>query len=217
MRIPRTARYWTEGDAGAARDVWVILHGYGQLAADFLRAAGPLAGAGRLVVAPEALSRFYSRASEGGSHADAGVGASWMTREDRDHEIADYVSYLDALLSRVMAPLDPAPRVHVLGFSQGVATAARWVAAGGVRPATLVLWGSLPPADLDQAGRTRFAGLDLRLVHGTNDRLVTPDALEATISRLRRDGAQVTVQSFEGGHRLDDGVLAALAADPAFH
>ena len=218
MRIPRTARYWTEGDAATARDVWLILHGYGQLAADFLRAAGPLAGAGRLVVAPEALSRFYSSASEGGSHAGAGVGASWMTREDRDHEIADYVSYLDALLSRVMAALDPAPRVHVLGFSQGVATAARWVAAGGVRPATLVLWGSVPPADLDEAGRGRFAGLDVRLVHGTKDRLVVPEALEATVSRLRRDGAQVTIRTFEGGHRLDDGVLAALAADPAaFH
>jgi predicted esterase len=141
-----------------------------------------------------------------------------MTREDRDHEIDDYVSYLDVLLSRVMVPLDPAPKVHVLGFSQGVATATRWVAAGGVRPAMLVLWGSLPPADLDEASRGRFAGLDLRLVHGTNDRLVTADALEATVSRLRREGAQVTVRTFEGGHRLDDGVLAALAADSAaFH
>jgi predicted esterase len=211
MRIPRTARYWTEGDTAAARDVWVILHGYGQLAADFLRAAGALAGPGRLVVAPEALSRFYAKAPEGGSHTDAGVGASWMTREDRDHEIDDYVGYLDALLSRVMAPQDPAPGVHVLGFSQGVATAARWVAAGEVRPATLVLWGSLPPADLDEAGRRRFVGLDLRLVHGTNDRLVTPDALEATVSRLRLEGARVTIRTFEGGHRLDHGVLAELA------
>lgn len=215
MRVPRTARYWTEGDGRSARDVWFVLHGYGQLAADLLAAAAPLAGDGRLVVAPEALSRFYATQAASGSHTDSAVGASWMTREDRGHEIEDYIAYLDALASRVLAPLDPAPRVHVLGFSQGVATAARWVAAGGVRPATLVLWGSLPPADLHEAGRRWSEGVDLRLVHGTRDRLITPDALEVTLSRLRREGAQVTVHTFEGGHRLDAEVLAGLAAGPA--
>lgn len=214
MRVPRTARYWASGDPAAATDLWIILHGYGQLASELLTSAAALGGGGRLVVAPEALSRFYAAPAEGGSHAEAGVGASWMTREDREHEIEDYVSYLDALLSRVMAPLNGRPRVHLLGFSQGVATAARWVAAGGVRPATLVLWGSLPPADLDEAGRRRFRGLDVRLVHGTRDRLVSPDALQATVGRLRRDGAEVSVHTFEGGHRLDDQVLAALAAGP---
>ena len=218
MRVPRTARYWTEGDAGSARDVWFILHGYGQLAADFLASAAALAGDGRLIVAPEALSRFYATGATGGSHAQSGVGASWMTREDRDHEIEDYISYLDALVSRVMAPLDPAPRVHVLGFSQGVATAARWVAAGGVRPATLVLWASLPPADLREAGRGWMPGLDVRLVYGTRDRLIPPDAVEVTLGRFRREGVQATVQTFDGGHRLDDAVLAGLAAGPAaFH
>jgi predicted esterase len=202
MRVPRTARYWTEGDTRSARDVWFILHGYGQLAAELLAAAAPLAGDGRLLVAP----------ASGASHAQAGVGASWMTREDRDHEIEDYIAYLDALVSRVMAQFDVAPRVHVLGFSQGVATATRWVAARGVRPATLVLWGSLPPADLREAGSAWMAGLDLRLVYGTRDGLITPDALEVTLSRLRREGVQATVQTFEGGHRLDDGVLAGLAA-----
>jgi predicted esterase len=212
MRVPRTARYWTEGDTRSARDVWFILHGYGQLAAELLAAAAPLAGDGRLLVAPEALSRFYATGASGASHAQAGVGASWMTREDRDHEIEDYIAYLDALVSRVMAQFDVAPRVHVLGFSQGVATATRWVAARGVRPATLVLWGSLPPADLREAGSAWMAGLDLRLVYGTRDGLITPDALEVTLSRLRREGVQATVQTFEGGHRLDDGVLAGLAA-----
>ena len=215
MRVPRTARYWTEGDPASARELWFILHGYGQLAAELLARAAPLAGDGRLVVAPEALSRFYATGATSGSHAQSGIGASWMTREDRDHEIEDYISYLDALASRVMAPLSSAPRVNVLGFSQGVATAARWVAAGGVRPATLVLWGSLPPADLREGGRGWPAGLDVRLVYGTRDRLITPDALEVTLSRFRREGVRATVQTFEGGHRLDDGVLAGLAAGPA--
>lgn len=204
-------RYWTDGDAAGATDLWIILHGYGQLAGDFLAAAGGLPGPGRLVVAPEALSRFYGQAADGASHVGAPVGASWMTREDRDHEIEDYVGYLDVVLSRVMAALVQAPRIHVLGFSQGVATAARWVAAGGVRPATLVLWGSLPPGDLDEAGRQRFDGLDVRIVHGTADHLISADAVRTAVTRLQRAGAQVRVETFEGGHRLDRAVLGALA------
>ena len=45
----------------------------------------------RVLVAPEGLSRFYVNATHGL------VGASWMTREDRQHEIDDYVGYLDAI------------------------------------------------------------------------------------------------------------------------
>lgn len=208
IEVPRTARYWVEGSAKGARDVWFLLHGYGQLARDVLRSARPLAGAGRLVVAPEALSRFYPRA--GGGHSGSAVGASWMTREDREHEVADYVRYLDAVCADVLAAVAPPPRIHLLGFSQGAATAARWAGCGEVRPATLVLWGAAPPVDLAREARRRLAGLRVRLVHGTTDRLVNPEALAASAARLREDGALVTIESFEGGHRLDDTVLTAL-------
>ena len=207
IEVPRTARYWVEGSAEGARDVWFLLHGYGQLARDMLAAARPLAGAGRLLVAPEALSRFYPG---GAGHSRSAVGASWMTREDREHEVADYVRYLDAVCAEVLAAIAPPPRVHLLGFSQGVATAARWAACGQIRPATLVLWGAAPPVDLAREVRHRLAGLRIRLVHGTTDRLVSPEALAASAARLREDGAGVTIESFEGGHRLDDTVLAAL-------
>lgn len=214
IEVPRTARYWVEGAAEGARDVWFLLHGYGQLALDVLRSARPLTGAGRLVVAPEALSRFYPGGA-GGRHSGTAVGASWMTREDREHEVADYVRYLDAVCVEALAAVAPPPRIHLLGFSQGAATAARWAGCGQVRPATLVLWGAAPPVDLAREARRRLAGLRIRLVYGTTDRLVNAEALAASAARLREDGALVTLESFEGGHRLDDTVLAALARDPA--
>jgi predicted esterase len=211
LEVPRTARYWIEGAAGegeadAVRDVWFLLHGYGQLARDILEAAAPLAGPGRLVVAPEALSRFYP--------TGPGVGASWMTREDRQHEIRDYVRYLDAVADEVLAAaaFSPPPRVHLLGFSQGAATAARWAASGRIRPATLVLWGGAPPVDLNEGARRRLSGMRVRLIHGTRDRLVGPDALAGSAAGLREGGADVSIETFEGGHRLDATVLAALAS-----
>ena len=60
--VPRTARYVTLGaidDNGNPQDVWLLCHGYGQLASQFLDSAGALEHPGRVLVAPEALSRFY--------------------------------------------------------------------------------------------------------------------------------------------------------------
>src|SRR5689334_22318965 len=88
--VPRTARYVTLGD-GAAEEIWFVLHGYSQLARHFVRWFEPAGRPGRLIVAPEALSRAYFEEAGGMRR----VGASWMTKEDRIAEIDDYVTYLD--------------------------------------------------------------------------------------------------------------------------
>jgi dienelactone hydrolase len=81
------------------------------------------------VVAPEALSRFYVDRGEPAAGTPARVGATWMTREDREAEIADYVRYLDRALDAAAGrPGAAAPALGVLGFSQGAATACRWAA-----------------------------------------------------------------------------------------
>ncbi len=84
-----------------------------------------------LVVAPEAMNRFYLVTPTSAPARDRPVGATWMTREDRDSEIADYVEYLDALFDEVASDAaNGGARVNVIGFSQGAATATRWVAHG---------------------------------------------------------------------------------------
>ncbi|MGH9418647.1 MAG: alpha/beta hydrolase, partial [Thermoanaerobaculia bacterium] len=82
----------------ALSEVWIVCHGHGQLAARFLSRFVPIERSDRLFVAPEALSRYYLQPPRGGPHApNAPIGATWMTSEDRDCEIADYVGYLDLL------------------------------------------------------------------------------------------------------------------------
>jgi hypothetical protein len=67
-------------------------------------------------VAPEALSRFYV-SQEPGRHCPVSVvGGTWMTREDRENEIRDYVRYLDILHDEV--EIEGVPTT-VLAFSQG--------------------------------------------------------------------------------------------------
>src|SRR2546426_12690078 len=135
---PRSARYFTLGSPQHAADVWLVCHGYGQLASRFLERFRPIAAERRCIVAPEGLSRFYLTESP----AERRVGASWMTREDRLHEIDDYVRYLDAVYREVLGRVEgPAARVTALGFSQGTATVSRWAALGQSRLHHVVLWG----------------------------------------------------------------------------
>src|SRR5690242_1913739 len=146
LSVARTARYFTLGSPGpGTRELWLVCHGYGQLASRFLRPFSALDDGTRLIVAPEGLSRFYSDPNQ-----HERVGASWMTREDRLTEIDDYVRYLDAVHAEVRsAGGGGTSRLVVLGFSQGVATACRWVARGSVPVERLIAWGGELPPELD--------------------------------------------------------------------
>lgn len=213
LPVTRSARYYTRGAAAQAREVWFVCHGYGQLAQYFLRRFDTIDDGTRLVVAPEALSRFYL-ADPGGSHAYARIGATWMTREDRLREIADYVGYLDALYREIMAGGVPATaRVVVLGFSQGVATACRWAVLGQARVDELVLWAERAPPDLDLAqAAARLRNTRVRLVAGTADPSLPPGALDEERSRLSQQGIPSEALTFAGGHELDSDTLQRLAA-----
>lgn len=215
ITVARSARYVVLGEPSPAIDtLWVALHGYGQLARRFARHLAPLAGPSRLVVVPEALSRFYVETAAGGSHAHARVGATWMTREDRLAEISDYVAYLDALHARLVEQCGGGPlAVRVLGFSQGAATAARWAAHGAADVGALVLWGGLVPDDLELAQlRDQLAGAAVTLVCGTADAYRTPEQTTAQAESLRARGLDARAVAYEGGHHLDEGTLRALAA-----
>jgi predicted esterase len=213
--VARTARYFTLGDLdGTPRELWFVCHGYGQLAERFLRRFAPLDDGTRLIVAPEALSRFYLEPAAGGTHAQARVGASWMTREDRLSEIDDYIRYLDALYAQVMQELgEPRPRVVVLGFSQGVATVCRWIARGRARADRLVLWGGLIPHDIDlEADGAGLRRAELVLVTGDGDKLVDRTALADQLQRIAGHQLRFREVAYPGGHAVDGEVLARLAS-----
>lgn len=198
LTVERTARYLTRGPEDAD-EVWIALHGYAQRAAELLDALGLLDDGQRRIVAPEALSRFYRRGTDGE------VGASWMTSADRDCEIRDYLHYLDALHEHL--DLAGAERLCVLGFSQGAATAARWAVRGAADPNRLVLWaGGLPP-DVEAAA---FRDLRLTLVAGEDDRYVTPERLQRETQRLDEAGVSYRLVRFEGGHHIADAPLQRL-------
>ncbi len=203
LRVPRTARYHVLGELEAAPELWIVLHGYGQLARYFLNNFEGIQE-GRCIVAPEALSRFYL------DDAHTRVGATWMTREDRLHEIDDQIDHLDALAAVLRKEIMPGATINVLGFSQGVATASRWATRGNTQLSKLVLWsGSIPP-ELDRDTLLAWRAIAVELVLGDKDEFAGPGELDAASLRLEQAGVTHHKHLFHGTHRLEPVLLGRL-------
>lgn len=216
IAVPRTARYYTLGPThGSPHELWIVCHGYGQLAGRFIRQFAPLDDGSRLIVAPEALSRFYlDSIPERRTQREPRVGATWMTREHRQAEIADYITYLDQLAGALKRGLSgETPRLVVLGFSQGTATVCRWVGASAHHVDELVLWGGGLPPELDLAAWSeRLQGASLTLLAGDADEFVPPAAIASETERLFEAGVAFTLQRYAGGHSITPDALHELVA-----
>ena len=218
IRVARTARYYTLGSAGRhLREVWLVCHGYRQLARRFLRRFAGLDDGTRLIVAPEGLSRFYLHDPASGHGKEVPVGATWMTREDREDEITDYVGFLDGVLDEVIDEVSEesggeiAP-LTVLGFSQGAHTVCRWVAAGEATVARLILWGAYLPDDFDlDRGPARLGSAQLILVRGLLDHFISEEAHASQEARLEELGIPFRTITHARGHELDPALLREIA------
>jgi len=224
LTVSRTARFWTIGEPGpAVRQVWFVLHGYGQLAGRFITRFRVLEDERRVIVAPEALNRFYLDGGSGPHTAQSRVGATWMTREDRLTEIEDYIHYLDALCDHVFDELQHTKRTEgiedgreaagieliVLGFSQGVAAAARWASRTQQRVDRLVLWAGGFPPELEPAPGL-FREARVTFVRGQQDAFAT-GGVDALRARIEAGGMPYEEIVFDGAHELDDTVLLRVA------
>lgn len=208
IKTTRTGRVFLSQIEGEVREVWFVLHGYGQLADEFLQLFESVAANTRLLIAPEGLSRYYLRAGK------PKVGASWMTRHDRQSEINDYVEYLDSVANAVFLDLDRSlVRVRVLGFSQGASTAYRWATLGEWRPDHLIAWGGDIPPELNMASLASLVneGCKLTIVSGDDDQFYTSAKLLSDVERLDEALIRKEVIRFDGKHRLDSSTLVSLA------
>lgn len=209
LAVTRAARYYQLGELSIqTKHVWFVCHGYGQLAAYFSRHFAFLteANPSTVVIAPEGLSRFYLQGNGGR------VGASWMTRDDRLHEIDDHINFLNQLAEKILGQCSPTIKVTVLGFSQGTATVSRWLAQAAFRPAHLILWAGGFPDDIALgASQGLLQHLPLTFVIGTEDEYISLAQAEAQHQQLQHFGANSQFIRFVGKHELNRAVLMKLA------
>ena len=199
----KTARVGVLGNPNQAGEVVVALHGYGQLLPYFMRHFEPLVTQERSFIVPEGLNRFYVEGTSGR------VGANWMTREERLADIADNHRYLDEVVAAYAGSLD-GRKLTVFAFSQGVATACRWLAHRGGAQRAIFWAGSLPPDVAWPALATVFGKMETHVVVGTDDPYFPQADLSPLTGFLDESGASYTLNHFEGGHKLHAPLLTNL-------
>jgi len=203
IEVRKTARYFMYGDPELPyREIVFVLHGYGMQAGEFLKNFEALQQPGRLIIAPEGLSRFYRKAFSGE------VVASWMTKEDRLFDIDDYINYLDDLF--VKLSVNSSAKKIVIGFSQGVTTASRWLMNGKSRIDDFVIWCGEFATDTPQ-----FLAHAPRIWHvsAQKDEFIPLERFNKQLEYLKSMGFKVNDYTFDDGHLIHQPTLIRLWND----
>ena len=192
-------RYLLErpGDDIRSLALLVGFHGYGENASrhlDELRAVRRAAQEPWLVVAVDAMHRFYDRRNNE-------VVGSWMTREERELAIQNNLHYVGAVLTRISAEHGQLPLVCI-GFSQGTAMAYRVAAAQHACVAVVALAGDLP-SDVDPS-RLRDQGTRVLIGRNAEDGWYTDEKLAADERRLADAGVTTEIAHLAGRHEWTD-------------
>jgi predicted esterase len=199
IKVTRTARFYTLGEINSdTTRVWIVLHGHKMLAGNFIKTFEELAEGGDYIIAPEALSRLYVKGDNGD------VGANWMTKEDRENEISDYVNYLDEIFEKEIAPYkkDFSLDINALGFSQGAATLSRWLAYGHAVIDKAIFWCGNLAHDVDYSKSEQFKNTSIYLVFGNKDKYYPADFYKSQVELLQKHGIEPKFHVFEGGHEV---------------
>jgi len=196
----KTGRYYLLGNQNYnIKKLWFVFHGYGQLAENFIKIFEPLIDDKTLIVAPEALNKFYLKGYSGD------VGSSWMTREDRENEIKDYLIFLNNVYSKIISELYlPKIELNVLGFSQGGPTAVRWLMNKKVVADKLILCGAKLPVDIDlRLATIIFRSTKLMYAIGEKDEFVNAQNVSDEKSKLLENRITAEFVYHDYGHEIN--------------
>lgn len=197
VSYPAHNTYSTLNELGpATRNIWLVFHGLGHLSRYFIRNFKELNAEENYIIAPQAPSKYYQGTDF--KH----VGASWLTREDTVEETKNVLSYVDGVW-KAEKP-EALPRFIVLGYSQGVSIATRWLSSRNLLCDHLVLHsGGIPnelrPEDFNYLPNTT----KVTFLYGSEDPYITEARkTEEKIKGERLFGQRLEMTEFKGVHEV---------------
>ncbi len=207
LNISFKAAYSTLNEINSnTKHIWIVCHGYGQLAAHFIKRFDVFDAQEHFVLAPQGLSKFYLKEY-------TNVGASWMTKEDRSTDLENQRSYCDSLLDHVFGGIDLNDyEVHLLGFSQGVSAISRLAAYRKIPFSNLILWaGGFPPELTPDDFSFVNSKAKLKIVLGDRDMLFRLPKFQTEIDKAEKAlGRSSEFIGFDGKHEVSRGVLETI-------
>ena len=154
----------TEG----TKNIWFVCHGMGYLSRYFINYFKGLNPAENYIVAPQAQSKYYLTPKF--KH----VGASWLTRENTSIEMTNVMRYYDAIFEREKLLSDK--NLIVMGYSQGVSVAMRYVSKRQIQCSQLILHSGGIPNELTYNDFKFYQG-KTTLIYGTKDEYLTEERM----------------------------------------
>lgn len=189
------------------KNVWMVFHGMGYLSKYFIRYFAHLNPEENYVIALQAPSKYYQ--DKQFKH----VGASWLTRENTRVETENILRYIDAVYKK--ENIDQIPNLIVMGYSQGVSVACKWVASRKIECRTLLLHSGGIPRELESADFDFLPSqTQVIYVYGNKDPYITEarkteEQLKG--NQLFKDRLQIKV--FEGVHEVNKEFLLRISRE----
>ena len=201
IEIKRTAHYYLQHPKQPITSLLFVIHGYAQLAEDFLNDFISLKESNVLVVAPEAPSKFYNKEKK--------PVANWMTSYEREDEITDYINYLNQLYLTISLDYSNLP-INVLGFSQGVSTLLRWITNSSIQPQQVHLCSGSIPLELTEKNFASLLASTFFYYYGSDDRLLKEAVALKQIDFLKSLASNVKFVPFSGRHEVSKECISNL-------
>ncbi len=178
------------------KNVWLVFHGIGYLSRFFIRFFDTLDPTENYIIAPQAPSKYY----KGDDYRR--VGSSWLTKENTSIDIENVLEYTSKVFENESIP--ETVNLIVVGYSQGVSIASRWIAKTKTQCDHLVLVSGGFPKELTSIDFT-FLNTKTKITHivGENDPYFDIEAVRAEKIRVKQILPQIVFITHPGGHELD--------------
>ena len=183
------------------KNVWIVFHGMGYLSKYFIKYFSELNKVENYIIAPQAPSKYYQ--DKNFKH----VGASWLTRENTAAEMKNILNYIDAVVENEIS--GSIPNLIVLGYSQGVSIAARWVANRKIQCNKLIFHSGAIPNELQPAD-FEFLKISTKVIYlyGDKDQYITE--AKKTEEHLKSNQLfkdRLSIEVFQGSHEVNKDFL----------
>jgi predicted esterase len=179
----------TEG----TKNVWFVCHGMSYLSRYFLKYFKELNPEDNYIIAPQAQSKFYIQP------AFKHVGASWLTKENTINETENVMRYFDSVLEAEKISNDK--NIIVVGYSQGVSVAMRYIRSRQLYCNQLVLMSGGIPKELIADDFKFLKDTKITMIYGTEDEFLNTERIQLESNRIKElFGDNATIIPFEGKH-----------------
>lgn len=186
------------------KTVWLVFHGIGYLSRYFLKYFKHLEAVENYIIAPQAQSKYYLN----GEYRH--VGASWLTKENTEAEIENMLNYLDAVYDA--ENLSKVENLNILGYSQGVSVATRFIARRKIQCKNLIMHSGKVPRELNTEDFNFLEKTNFSFIYGTEDEYLKSGIVKVEEDRVKEIFPKnLNILTFKGGHQVNKEIISKFA------